>query len=311
MATTLDLDTLKGLRGNNVVDRNGDKIGSFEQLYVSRDTGEPEWAAVKTGLFGMNVNLVPLDGADRHGDDLQVHYDADLVKSAPDVDADREISEDEEQRLYSHYGQEYDRDDSYDRTDGTLAGEAGYGDDDHRSETTTRTDTHDADRDDRERHRDDTIARDLSGTETDSAMTRSEEELRVGTTQRERGHVRLRKYVETDTVTKTVPVEREVVRVETEPVTDANGDDAMDGPALSDEEAEVTLSEEEVVVEKRAVPKERVRLDKDVVTEEREVTEEVGREHIDVDDDAGLSDELGTDLTDEHRTDRAHDRERR
>jgi len=116
-------------------------------------------------------------------------------------------------------------------------------------------------------------------------MTRSEEELRVGTSRRERGRVRLRKHVETDTVTKTVPVEREVARIETEPITDANIDDAMDGPALSEDEAEVTLSEEEVVVDKRTVPKERVRLETDVVSDEREVSEDVARERIEVDGD--------------------------
>ena len=87
-------------------------------------------------------------------------------------------------------------------------------------------------------------------------MTRSEEELRVGKASRERGRARLRKYVVTEDVQKTVPVQREEVRVEREPITDANVGDAKDGPAISEEEHEVTLHEEEVVVEKRAVPKE-------------------------------------------------------
>ena len=73
----------------------------------------------------------------------------------------------------------------------------------------------------------------------------------------------------TEKVSKTVPVQREEVRVEREPITDANVGDAMAGPAISEEEHEVTLHEEEVVVEKRAVPKERVRLDKDTVTDEQ------------------------------------------
>ena len=98
---------------------------------------------------------------------------------------------------------------------------------------------------------------------TDDAMTRSEEELRVGTTERETGRVRLRKYVVEDEVTETVPVRREEVRVEREPITDANATTRLDGPAISEEEHEVVLHEEEVVVEKRAVPKERVRLEKD------------------------------------------------
>ena len=114
-------------------------------------------------------------------------------------------------------------------------------------------------------------------------MTRSEEELRVGTARRERGRARLRKYVVTEAVQKTVPVQREEVRVEREPITDANVDKATERPAISEEEHEVVLHEEEVVAEKRAVPKERVRLDKETVTDERQVSEEVRKERIDVD----------------------------
>jgi uncharacterized protein (TIGR02271 family) len=80
-------------------------------------------------------------------------------------------------------------------------------------------------------------------------------------------------------------VQREEVRVEREPITDANAGDALSGPDISEEEHEVTLHEEEVVVEKRAVPKERVRMTKDTVTDEKSVSEEVRKEQIEVDGD--------------------------
>jgi uncharacterized protein (TIGR02271 family) len=127
-----------------------------------------------------------------------------------------------------------------------------------------------------------TRGRDTSGPTTDDAMTRSEEELRVGTAQRERGRVRLRKYVTTEQRQVTVPVEREEVRVEREPITEANLDAATSGPAISEEEHEVILHEEEPVVEKRVVPKERVRLGKETVTEQEQVAEQVRQEHIEV-----------------------------
>jgi len=92
------------------------------------------------------------------------------------------------------------------------------------------------------------------------AMTRSEEELHVDTQRRERGRARLRKYVVTEEVTRTVPIQREEVRIEREPITDANRGDAMRGPEISEDEHEVVLHAEEPIVEKRAVPKERVRL---------------------------------------------------
>ena len=83
----------------------------------------------------------------------------------------------------------------------------------------------------------------------------------------------------------TVAVRREEVRVEREPITDANLDAATSGPAISEEEHEVTLREEEVVVDKRAVPKERVRLDTETVTDERQVSEEVRKEQIELEGD--------------------------
>lgn len=115
-------------------------------------------------------------------------------------------------------------------------------------------------------------------------MTRSEEEVHVGTARRERGRVRLRKYVVTEQVQRTVPVSREEVRVEREPITDENVDQALSGAEISEGEHEVVLHEEEPVVEKRAVPKERVRLSKDTVTDEREVSEEVRKERIEAED---------------------------
>jgi uncharacterized protein (TIGR02271 family) len=117
-------------------------------------------------------------------------------------------------------------------------------------------------------------------TSTDDAMTRSEEELQVGKTRQERGRARLRKYVVTENVQQTVPVQREEVRVEREPITDANIDSATSGPDISEDEHEVVLSEERPVVEKRTVPKERVRLTKDTVTDEQQVSEELRKEQI-------------------------------
>jgi stress response protein YsnF len=84
-----------------------------------------------------------------------------------------------------------------------------------------------------------------------------------------------------ETVTKTVLGEREEVRVECEPITDANRDHGTSRADISEEEHEVVLHEEEPVVEKRVVPQERVRLDKQTISDEREVSEEVRKEQID------------------------------
>jgi uncharacterized protein (TIGR02271 family) len=116
-------------------------------------------------------------------------------------------------------------------------------------------------------------------------MTRSEEELRVGKTQTETGRARLKKFIVTEQVQTTVPVQREEVRIEREPITDGNVGNAMDGPALSEEEHEVTLHAEQAVVDKTVVPKERVRLDKETIVENQEVSEEVRKERIEAEGD--------------------------
>jgi uncharacterized protein (TIGR02271 family) len=245
-----DMDELQAWNGRNLIDRDGDKVGSIADVYLDERTGTPEWLAVNTGLFGTKVSFVPTAEARSEGDDVRVPYEKSHIKDSPNAEADGALSEEEEARLHRHYDLAYD--------DETVA-------------------TTDRDRG--------VVGQDVSGPETDDAMTRSEEELDVGVQRRESGRVRLRKYVVTEDVQTTVPVQREEVRVEREPITDANVDDALDGPAISDEEHEVTLHTEEPVVEKRVVPKERVRLDRETVTEEAQVDEELRKERIETEGD--------------------------
>jgi uncharacterized protein (TIGR02271 family) len=118
-------------------------------------------------------------------------------------------------------------------------------------------------------------------------MTRSEEQLHVGTEKVETGKVRLRKYIATENVTQTVPVSREEVRLEREPITDANRGEAMSGGDITEEEHEVTLHAERPVVSKESVPVERVRLGTETVTEDHEVNETLRKEQIDEPDVTG------------------------
>src|SRR5687768_12744127 len=173
-----------GWHGRTLKDRNGDKIGTVDAIYLDQQTDRPEWALVNTGLFGSKSSFVPLAGASPSGEDIVVQVEAQQVKDAPQMETDDQLSEQQEAELFRHYGVEY-----------TEQG------------SVTATDTPDP--------------------TTDDAMTRSEEELRVGTAEQERGRARLRKYVVTEEVQQTVPVRREEVRVEREPITDANVDDAV------------------------------------------------------------------------------------
>jgi uncharacterized protein (TIGR02271 family) len=259
------IETVQSWQGRTMVDPAGDKLGTIDGIYLDDQTGQPEWALVYTGLFTAKTTFVPLAQARDTGDSVQVPYDKQQVIDAPTMQADGQLSQEDEAELYRHYGLDY----SQHRSDSGLpAGERdrdGDGVDDEVQDTA--------------------VGRDTSGPTTDQAMTRSEEELQVGTQTREAGRARLRKYVVTETQQVTVPVQREQVRVEREPITDTNLEAATRGPAISEEEHEVTLREEEVVVDKRAVPKERVRLDTETVTEERQVAEEVRKEQIEVDGD--------------------------
>jgi uncharacterized protein (TIGR02271 family) len=257
--STLQKEQLLAKRGDQLHDTSGGKIGTIEEIYLDADTDQPEWALVNTGLFGTKSTFVPLRDATEDGSALRVPYGKDQVKDAPRIDPDGELSQSQERELYAHYGLGY----SESRSDSGLP-EGG---------ADTMTDGTSG-----------AVGRDVSGPTTDEAMTRSEEEVKVGTTERESGRARLRKYVVEEEVTKTVPVRREEVRVEREPITDANAGAALDGPAISEEEHEVVLHEEEPVVEKQAVPKERVRLDKETFTDEQQVSETARKEQIDVDE---------------------------
>ena len=243
----LSIDEARQLKGRTLLGKGGDSLGTIQDLYADRSDGDPTFATVRSS--GSSLSFVPLAQAEVKGDDVVVPYDAQLVGSAPSVEEDGDLSAEEEDRLYAHYGLA----DAPARTDaGQQQHVSGAG-------------------------------HDTSGPNTDEAMTRSEEHLQVGTQKVEAGRARLRKYVTTETETVNVPVTKERVTLEREPITDGNVGQALDGPAISEEEHEVVLTEERPVVAKEAVPVERVRLGKEAVTEEVTVSEEVRKEQIDAD----------------------------
>jgi uncharacterized protein (TIGR02271 family) len=247
--------------GRTAVDLEGSKIGKIGQVYLDDQTSEPLWVTVNTGLFGTRQSFAPIAGSQFDGDDVRLAVSKDTIKNAPNVDDDEHISGSEQDALYEYYGYAGDQ----------AAGQAGYADRDQAGYAEGTTET----------------AAAASGTAggrsagTDDAMTRSEERLNVGKETVQAGRARLRKHVVTENVTQTVPVSHEEVRVEREPITDANRDEALAGESISEEQHEVTLRAERPVVEKEAVPVERVRLATDTVTEDAQVNESVRKERID------------------------------
>ncbi|WP_369194426.1 DUF2382 domain-containing protein [Streptomyces djakartensis] len=259
-----------------VLDEGGKKIGEAKHVFVDDATGRPEWVSVKTGMFGTSETFVPIRDASVVDDHTEVPYSKSQVKDAPrvDVDSGGHLSEDEEHRLYDYYGLDWDE--SWSRAN--QPGEGGWA---HRGETgeagtpgsagaagaagTTGASG--------------TAADARRGTD-DDAMTRSEERMHVGVERREAGRARLRKYVVTEEVQQTVPVRHEEVRVEREPITDANREAAMSGPDIGEAEHEVVLHEERPVTETEAVPVERVRLTTEERTEQETVRGQVRKERI-------------------------------
>ncbi len=263
----LNTNELGRLSGTTVYGSDGEKIGRAGQAYLDDQTSEPEWVTVNTGLFGTNESFVPLRDADLSEEGLRVAYTKDRVKDAPNVDPENgHLDESEEHRLFEHYGLTS----ISSAVNQESAGESG-------PQVAAGGDAA-------------VVGRDTSGPTTDDAMTRSEEQLQVGTQTREAGRARLRKYVVTEQQSVTVPVTREEVSIEREPIIDANVGQAMDGPAISEEEHEVVLHEEQPVVQKEAVPVERVRLGMEQVTDEETVTEQVRQERIEADG-PGLTDD--------------------
>jgi stress response protein YsnF len=216
-----DIDTALRWRGRTVVDRDGEKIGSFDEVYLDH-ADRPAWAAVTTGLFGRRQTFVPLSTADEAGDSLRVPFEQEHVKAAPSIDPDEQLTPDQEDELYRHYGI---ADDDVDRGDAEppAAGQ--------RPESAPGPDRPAAEREDEP----DRPAAAGAHDERDTAMTRSEEELVVGTRRRVRGRARLKKYVVTEHVQRTIPVQREEVRVEYDPA---------DGPEPApDDEADSRASD--------------------------------------------------------------------
>ncbi|MFI8160624.1 PRC and DUF2382 domain-containing protein [Streptomyces microflavus] len=301
------------LDGLTVYDNEGEKVGSVGRVYVDDDTGKPDWVTVKTGMFGMKESFVPLAGARRVGSDLHVSHSKDTVKEAPRVDADAHLSVAEEEELYRHYGLTRKSGNLGDTGKGTGtgadartvagtgamgAGGAGAGAAGAARGTGTPPNakaTGAAGMAGTGKHRDTDMsatsrplagagagtsrAADLSGKEE---MIRSEEQLHVGTEEYESGRARLHKYVVTEEVTRSVPVSHEEVRVVREPL--RPGEKVTGTTDFGEQDVEVTLHAERATVRKEAVPVERVRLETNKVTEQKEVSAEIRKEKIDYGD---------------------------
>jgi uncharacterized protein (TIGR02271 family) len=242
--------------GYTVYDQHYEKIGEVEDLFLD-ENDQPEYIGVKMGFLGTRSTLIPFQMA-RVNDErqlIEVAAEKEMVKNGPTFDDDREITPEFENEVYSYYGLQ--------QTNATQ-GRGSYGA--YYGEQTTQT-TGVGDRTD-------------VSYEDELRVQRTEEELRTGTREREVGSLRVRKRVRTERESIEVPVKREEVHVERVSVSG----EATEAE-IGEDEIVVPVTEEEVVVEKRPVVKEEVRIRKDVVEDTEVVEEDVRREEIEVEDD--------------------------
>ena len=253
----IDSEHIDHIEGSTAYDAAGDKVGRVGQLYLDDQSGTPTWVTVATGLFGTAETFVPLEGASFDGSSLHLAYSEDTIKGAPRLDTDEHLDQAEEAELYRYYGLG-----GTTETTETYAG----------TETETETETY--------------AATGTAGThagDQEPAVTLSEERLDIGKVEQEAGRIRLRKYITTETETITVPVRKEKLVVERVPASDTATEPITGPDGATEIVEEITLREERVVVGKETVAVEQVRVGKQQVTEDQEVTEQVRREHADVD----------------------------
>jgi uncharacterized protein (TIGR02271 family) len=257
--------------GFTVVDQGGEKIGKVDDLFVD-ENDQPEYYGVKMGFLGTSSTLIPADIAtvDSEQRFIEVSQPKSTVKDGPAFDDDREITPEFENEVRSYYGLGAATG-TEDR--GSYSGEVGPG----MYEGDTETGAF------RGHAEDDEGVSQSAGSdledEDELRVQRTEEELAAGTREREAGQLKVRKRVRTDREQIEVPTRHEEVSVERVP---ASGEATE--AEIGDDEVVVPVTEEEVVVGKRPVVKEEVRIRKDVVEDTETVEEDVRREEIEVED---------------------------
>jgi PRC-barrel domain protein/uncharacterized protein DUF2382 len=234
------VDQVRAWLGRVMVDRDSNRLGEITDIYLDRETDRPEWAVVRTGLFGLRSSFVPLAEASEIDGQIQVPHERSLVKDAPNIEADGQLSEAEEAELYRHYGLDYDTvtPDS-DHAAGQPGGPAAVD-----QPTASPPDTMEPGAPARgpaqRRSSEELAATDTMG----SAQPVTEEGLgvneggsrpfvyetpgpgqgRLGSRRRQPGQVRLRRYLVTEVVTETETGQRHELRVEREPISDEDVD---------------------------------------------------------------------------------------
>jgi sporulation protein YlmC with PRC-barrel domain len=84
-------DGTQDWQGRELVDSDGKKVGTVEEVYYDADTTRPEWAAVRSGLLGTRLSFVPITQVAPHGDQLRVPLENHRIMDAPSIDPEGEL----------------------------------------------------------------------------------------------------------------------------------------------------------------------------------------------------------------------------
>jgi hypothetical protein len=234
---TPSVETVRGWLGRVMVDRDGKRLGEITDIYLDRETDRPEWAVVHTGLFGLRSSFVPLAEATEVDNQIQVPHQRTLVKDAPNIEADGQLSEAEEAELYRHYGLDYDTVTAGSDPMPSHPGGQGADADVPSSSAPTITDEPAVPPEGSAERRDDGGLDDADA--VGAARPATEDGVGVGegvsrpfvyetpgpppsssgaSRRRQPGQVRLRRYLVTELVTETETGQRHELRVEREPI---------------------------------------------------------------------------------------------
>ncbi|MCT1441494.1 PRC and DUF2382 domain-containing protein [Corynebacterium glucuronolyticum] len=281
-----DKRNIQDLLNATAFDAKGEKLGKINNLFVDDKTGQPTFIEVNHGLFGMGSSLVPLRGHRLNGDELKLAFDKDLIKDAPEIDFENQLTAADQDKIYEHYRLADVQDvESYvtDRpaaeehvtedTNRHAAAGAGFAGAGFAGAAGAKDETEAKDVIDTDKRE---VREPVAGRTNDIILEK--EHLNVGTERVATGEARLRKYQVEETETVEVPVTREEVRIERTPISPEEAKNFVGSDAT---EATVTLHEDKINVTKESVPVERVSLGTEQVQETRTVSETVKHDEID------------------------------
>jgi hypothetical protein len=121
---SVQIDQVLDWRGRAVVDRDGQKIGTFDEIYLDEGTNEPAWAAVKMRTFGLRRRVVPIGAAQSDGDGIRVPFTKAQVKSAPPIDSEGWVRQRDQAAIFRHYGMSGETNSATDRRPGATPEES-------------------------------------------------------------------------------------------------------------------------------------------------------------------------------------------